>query len=367
MWKVSDLINVTKAQVLEVYDKNLQFDLVFDSRKKNTGSVFLALKGDQFDAHDFLPQAFTNGAIGFIIHQKLTKEVQDQISELSKQLNRPAPFYLQVQDTLRALHQLANFYRKSLKAKVLGVAGSNGKTTTKEFLATICQEAGKTHYSSGSFNNHWGVPFTILSCPEDADYLILEMGMNHSGELKQLTEIAQPNVSVLTMVGVEHIEHFGTLEKIAEAEEEIFKYSPTHSILVINKDNFFTNEMSARYQNKKFYFSDKEFTADVFFKKIDSSKFHLDFEATIQGQKEKFSLNLFGEHNLTNLMAAATTALAANVSYEKLSSGLKKCKGYWGRNQWIKSEKGFDILFDGYNSSPESLSALIENVKKIKN
>jgi UDP-N-acetylmuramoyl-tripeptide--D-alanyl-D-alanine ligase len=366
MWKISDLSKVTAGKVIGSFIQDGDYSLSFDSRSKVNGSIFLALKGDQFDAHNFLVQAYQNGAVGFIAHNDPSQDVQDQLKSLSAKLQKPEAFFIHVNDTLMALHQLANFYRKRLKAKVLAVAGSNGKTTTKEFLATICKEAGKTHFSQGSFNNHWGVPFTILSCPQDAQYLILEMGMNHAGELKQLTEIAQPDVSVLTMVGVEHIEHFGTLEKIAEAEEEIFKYASPQSFLVINKDNFYTSRMLAKFNNKSYTFSSVDKKSDVHFKSKDDHPGALSFEATISGHKKDMKLNLFGQHNLTNLMAAAAVAMAAQILPETIFYGLQKCKGYWGRNQWIMSEKGFDILFDGYNSSPESLAALVDNVKQLK-
>jgi UDP-N-acetylmuramoyl-tripeptide--D-alanyl-D-alanine ligase len=275
---------------------------------------------------------------------------------------------------LLALQDLANYLRNKSDALIVGIAGSNGKTTSKEFCAALLSAFRKVHYSKGSFNNHWGVPFTLLAQPEDAEVSVVEMGMNHEGELARLAEIAEPDIAVCTYVGVEHIEYFLTLEKIAAAEEEIYKYSPSNSTRIYNLDNEFTKKMYDKAStgmicSKFITFSEAANVGDIKVDvqmKIESSTMHsLTVAGQIRGVRGQATVSVFGRHNLTNLMTAAAVALAVGISPEEIWQALPRCKTNWGRNQLVATESGAEILFDGYNSNPDSMKALVENMSLI--
>ena len=227
-----------KACLLNTLVRSVQGDVVStvktsfssvgtDTRADLTDHIFFALVGDQFDAHDFLDQAVQKGAACLVVHRD------------TPVLTRLAPWVtiVKVKDTLKALQELANYCRLNSSATIVGITGSNGKTTSKEFTATLLSQYMKIHFSKGSFNNHWGVPLTLLSEPEDSEVTIVEMGMNHYGELTSLSRIEVPDIVVCTTVGRAHIEHFGSISNIAKAKEEIYFAAPHKAVRIYNLDN----------------------------------------------------------------------------------------------------------------------------------
>src|SRR3989344_4653814 len=180
-WHLNQIAEWTKAKKISEHHKEFS-EVGTDTRKDLSGQIFIALKGDAFDAHNYLDQAVQQGAKALIAH-----ELPERFSHLKEKVS-----ILKVQDTLKALQDFSHGYRKTLKTKIIGITGSNGKTTTKEFTAQILGQYKKTHYSQGSFNNHWGVPLTLLSIPQDADFAVVEMRMNHAGEITHLLKIADP-------------------------------------------------------------------------------------------------------------------------------------------------------------------------------
>ncbi|MEQ1664863.1 MAG: UDP-N-acetylmuramoyl-tripeptide--D-alanyl-D-alanine ligase, partial [Bdellovibrionales bacterium] len=262
-----------------------------------------------------------------------------------------------------------------LKAKVFAITGSNGKTSTKEFLATILAESFKVHYSKGSFNNHWGVPFSILAASKSDEVLILEMGMNHAGEISKLVEIAIPDVVLCTMVGRAHIGNFGGKQaEIAKAKEEIYLSSP-NAISIFNLDDAYTRKMFVHFKKRNMRSSKKILTfsksksqkiCDVQLHVSSASFKGLIIEGQIGKTKKKVLVPVIGEHNVVNLMAASAMALAAKMPVSKIWKGLSKCQSEWGRNQLVQLDGGTQILFDAYNANPDSMSAMIQNIKKIQ-
>lgn len=333
-----------------------------DTRVDLSGLLFVALKGEQYDAHQFLDAAVAKNAAALLVHEKPAN-----LAALQAKVT-----VVLVSDTLKALQQLANFERKKSKAIVVGITGSNGKTTSKEFTAALVATKKRVHYSKGSFNNHWGVPLTLLAEPELTEISIVEMGMNHAGELTELCQIAEPDVVVCSTVGQAHVEFFGSVEKIAEAKEEIYKASPASAIRIFNLDNPHTRKMyehSLKTQNSKrvITFSSLDHKADVNLKIDELSMSSLKISGTIAGEKGQTQVAVFGSQNLTNLMVAASIGLAVSMTAKEIWAGLSACKTNWGRNQLVHTRKGAEILFDGYNANPDSMRALLENVSMIKN
>ncbi len=328
-----------------------------DTRVDLQGKLFFALKGDKFDAHLFLKQAVDNGATGLVLQKDFSYPYE---------LKDKASIFL-VEDTLLAFQDLAREFRRALGFKVLGIAGSNGKTSTKEFVRALVQETFRTHAAKGSFNNHWGVPITLLGAHDDTQAVVVEMGMNHAGELALLTKIAEPDVAVVTYVGVEHIEHFGSLEKIAQAEEEIYSNSPERAALIFNMDNEHTSNMYFKYRKLRphaqiLQFSHRNKNVDVCLAANINDLFSIQVSGHIGGVVGNCKVSIFGLHNVDNLMAAATVALAAGMRPQEIWQALPNCQTIWGRNQVVNTAQGFVILFDGYNANPDSMGALLTNL-----
>ncbi len=355
-WNLKQIANWTEAEIVASHDFEFS-EIGTDSRKNLKGQIFIALKGEQFDAHEYLDKAVESGASALLVH-----ELPERFSYLTEQVS-----ILKVQNTLEALQSFAKSYRQTLKAKIIGITGSNGKTTTKEFTAQILSVYKKTHYSHGSFNNHWGVPMTLLSIPPDSDFAVVEMGMSHPGEIQKLVEIADPDIVVCTMVGSAHIEYFGTQKKIAEAKNEIYKFSRPDTIRIFNQDQELTFDMmypiAKQYpESRMLTFSEKNNEADVYFKIEELGRRGMKVTGLIATKADIVSVPLFGKQNLTNLMAASTIAYACGLTPDQIWKALPNCKTSWGRNQFIETKIGAEILFDGYNANPDSMKALLENI-----
>lgn len=367
--QLKDLVEGTQGKVVsQLYQSFLGIGT--DTRVDLKGKLFIALKGDNYDPHLFLNKALDAGATGVLIHTPLESIFGLSLDEVQKMKMR-ATFVL-VDDTLKAFQSLANYYRKKSNAIVVGITGSNGKTTTKEFCGAIIGAYKKIHIPKGSFNNHWGVPMTLLEEPEGTDVSIIEMGMNHSGEIQRLCEIAEPEHVVITMVGRAHIEHFGSIEKIAAAKEEIYKYAIPTATRIYNLDNHFTREMWTRSKNeypkarKIITFSEKDESADIFAKIVELTMSHIRLEGQIMGQAGQAVVPIFGRQNVTNVLAAAAMGIAVGLTPDQVWRGMVFCKTSWGRNQLVKLHNGAELLFDGYNANPDSMKALIENVPLLK-
>ncbi|HND85385.1 MAG TPA: UDP-N-acetylmuramoyl-tripeptide--D-alanyl-D-alanine ligase, partial [Pseudobdellovibrionaceae bacterium] len=320
-FELQEVLQATQGVVLQNSQSHFQ-SVQTDTRKNLAGALFIALKGDRFDAHDFIDQAVAAGAAGVVIHKDLGRLPES----LPKSLT-----VIKVDDTLKALQQLGQAARRRSRARFIGITGSNGKTSTKEFAAQIVGTKHRVHYSKGSFNNHWGVPMTLLDMPDDIDFAFIEMGMNHAGEITELIHIAEPDIVVCTMVGRAHIEFFGSQEKIAEAKKEIYQETTKTPIRIFNLDNEFTRKMLATYQNQGHVvtFSESDPNADVCLKIKTSKIDRMVIKGRIKNIESETEVNVFGLHNITNLMAAATIALACGMTPDEIWKGLPACRGAW--------------------------------------
>ncbi len=357
-----DIVNSTHGKVIT--QNQTEFAGVgTDSRQLLENTLFIALQGEAHDAHRFLDQAVEQGATALLIH-KWEPEYEHLKGRVTIVL---------VDDTLKALQSLSTFRRNQALAKVIALTGSNGKTTTKEFLAAILKPYFNVHYNQGSFNNHWGVPLTLLGIMPEHDLVICEMGMNHPNEISELVGIARPNVVGVTMVGRAHLEGLGSIEAVSLAKEEIYSsvINPQHA--VFNLDNPWTAKMLVPFKNKNpkskiITFS--EYNSDVPNENIDVqlsiksfSVSHISIEGTILSTFGSCELEIFGAHNITNLMAAVSFALSTGLTPDQIWRSLPNCKNTWGRNQILKTQIGATVVFDGYNANPDSQKALIENIK----
>ena len=318
--------------------------------------MFIPLKGDKYEGHDFIPQAVESGVRGVFIHQ--WRNIWDPLKERAS--------FIQVSNTLEALQEWAHFWRMNSKAQVIGLTGSNGKTTTKDFLRQILEQKAPTVASQGSFNNQWGVPLTLLKIKECTSYCVVEMGMNAPGELKTLSAMACPDVALVTNVGKAHLGHFPNVSGIAKAKEEIYQFAPPESKFVFNEDNPWTQKMWHKYKKQnpdvKTY-SLKNPKASVYLQvKTQHSKGY-GVQGHIGGVKGQARLSFWGLHNVENLAAALTLSLMSGLNPPDLWTLLESCQTQWGRSQWISTPGRGWVLFDAYNANPDSFEALLNGLK----
>ncbi len=351
---LQELATITQGKIISDPVKDFS-DWGTDTRKNLNNSLFIALGGPAYDAHNFISQAVKSGATGILVH-----EWRNEWNEFKNKVS-----FLQVADTLEALQKWANLYRKKNAPKVVGITGSNGKTSTREFIYQLLQSEFRVHNGESSLNNHWGVPFTLLKMPQDTQIALVEMGMNHAGEIKKLVEIAEPDLVLCTMVGSAHIENFGSQQGIADAKEEIYRFAGKNSQKIFNLDNEFTRKMFQKYPGANFTFSAEDAKALVHLKIISSGPEGLKIKGHLGKISGECLIPVWGEQNLTNIMAAACVALALNVPAEKIWQNFAKCRTIWGRNQIVHLKSGATALFDAYNSNPESMKALLKNTLKV--
>jgi len=267
-----------------------------DTRSIRAGDLFFALRGANFDAHDFLAQAFDKGALAAVVDKEVT-----------------APgLTLRVDDTLGALGTLAAAYRMTLGARVVGVLGSNGKTTTKEMIAHVLGRDRRLVKAQGSFNNNVGVPITIFQADERTESAVLEIGTNHPGEIAKLGEIARPDIAVLVSVGAEHLEGLGSLDGVADEETSIFEYLRSGGYAVVHDDPRILTRL--HLPPEKFVTFGLTRSADLHPTWIDGMRFGV--------RGVEFRLNLLGEWNIQNALAATAVALLHGVPLDEIAARL---------------------------------------------
>jgi len=317
-----------------------------DTRKIKNKDLFVALKGPNFDGHDYLVQAKDKGAVAAVVEHKVDCDIPQ----------------IKVADTLAGLGQMAKARRLSFPGKVIGLTGSNGKTTVKELIANILAESGKVLSTKGNFNNDIGLPLTLLELENTEKFAVIEMGANHSKEILYLSNITQPDVALITNAGSAHLEGFGSLQGVAKAKGEIFSGLTENGTAIINLDDNFSGywlSLTNQYMQKTFsLFDDK---ADVFASRIKSVASGNEFVLHIAEKDEVLvNLPLSGQHNVANALAAATVASVCNLSVEQIKSGLESIHVVNGRLTLLIGLQGARVIDDTYNANLDSCKAAID-------
>ncbi len=319
-----------------------------DSRRAQPGQLFVALSGEKFDGHDFLSQVAAQGAVAALV---------------SRPLDSPLPTVL-VKDTRLALGQLASWWRQQWALPLIAVTGSNGKTTTKEMIAAILQvhsgRADAVLATAGNFNNDIGMPLTLLRLRPTHRHAVIEMGMNHLGEIDYLTRLACPDVAVINNAGTAHIGELGSRENIAKAKGEIFAGLRSDGIAVINADSAFADYWRGLNAARRVVTFGLDANADVRGVMLDAAS---SFTLHYQHQAVQVTLAVPGVHNVMNALAAAATSLAAGVPLADVGLGLQQFAGVNGRLQQKTAANGAVVIDDTYNANPDSMRAALEVLK----
>ena len=350
-WNVDELVRVVQAQVIS--KKECGFNQVsIDTRDKNSlvQGAFFALKGDR-DGHDYLEKAVPSANV-------LVVESLEGLEKFKGKVT-----LLQVIDTVQALQDWAVYWRNKLKLKIAVVTGSNGKTSTKHFCKILFQDNPSVLVSPKSYNNYLGVPLSVLQADSTTRILIQEVGTSQKGEIQKLCHILRPDVAVCTMVGFSHIQDLETLEEVSKEKEQV--YIQNSGTAIFNLDNSWTAAMKKRYQRSFLTFSAQDRSADIFLQVHEVGEDYLVVKGCIRGEKGVCRISLSGSHHLTNIMSAVGLALALGQKPEDIWGKLSFLTSPEGRFQWMKAGQT-KILFDAYNSNPQSMSAFLDYLSSCK-
>jgi UDP-N-acetylmuramoyl-tripeptide--D-alanyl-D-alanine ligase len=340
------MITLTMAELAEVLDGRLVGDGAVrfhgvnrDSRTPAPETLFVALRGDRFDGHDFIGPGLA--AAGLLV---------------TREMNDPRPQVV-VRDTTTALADLGLFWRGRTSARVVALTGSNGKTTTKEMLRSILAGVGSVHATRGNLNNHIGVPLTLLAMPESLDYAVIEMGANHAGEIAYLTRYTQPDVALITNAGRAHLDGFGSVEGVSRAKGEIYSGLPDSAgIAIINLDDVFADYWLALNAARRCIGFSLQGLGEV------RGAWHAPDRLTlsIAGDVRELRLGAPGRHTAQNALAAAAAAHALDCSIAAIARGLESWRPVAGRMNAYVHPSGARIWDDTYNANPDSLAAALE-------
>jgi UDP-N-acetylmuramoyl-tripeptide--D-alanyl-D-alanine ligase len=318
-----------------------------DTRTLKSGELFVALRGPRFNANDFVAAAASAGAAGAVVDTPVASPLAQII----------------VADTQTALSRSAAAWRARFSMPIVGVAGSNGKTTVKEMTAAILERAGPTLATRGNFNNHIGVPLTLHRLDATQRFAVVEIGANRAGEVADLVKLARPDVGLITNAGAEHLEGFGSLEGVARAEGEMVAELAPSATAVINADDEFAGLWRDMARGKVSTFgvtNAADFSAANLQTTIDAAGFVTRFELRAPAGVAAIELHLAGGHNVLNALCAAAAATAAGASLEDVRSGLATMRPVPGRLQFKTAPSGAWIVDDSYNANPSSMKAGIE-------
>ena len=330
--------------------------IVIDSRKVSNGNIFIGLVGSRFDGGVFAKKALENGAAVCIVNKSLG-------------INHPK--IIAVEDTEQALFVMASFRRVnfSKNTKIIGVTGSAGKTSTKESVKLVLQGFGNVYATTGNLNNHLGLPLTIANAPHDIDYCVLEMGMNHSGEIAYLSKIAKPDVAIITTVAPAHLEFFDSVENIAKAKAEIYQGMETGGWVIINEDSVYKNillEEAKKYQLNILTFGENQH-ADI--RLVEYKIVHN--KTMIKAQYADEQINYFfpviaGKHFALNSLAVIATSIVLGCDINKVLNMLALFKPIYGRGAAQLLKNNIILIDDAYNANPASVMSVLESVINYK-
>lgn len=318
-----------------------------DTRSINKGDLFVAIAGENFDGNDYVDTAKQNGAVAAIV---------------SKEPDVALP-HLIVNDTRIALGELACAHRLNFRKPLIGLTGSNGKTTVKELLSAILKRCGVVLATKGNFNNDIGLPLTLLSLNLKEDFAVIEMGANHPGEIAYLSKIARPDIAILNNAGAAHLEGFGSLEGVARAKGEIFENLDQSGIAIINRDDAFSDYwLGITTHCKRIGFGIDCEDAEVRASKLESGESGIAFKLSCGGKDVCISLPLYGEHNVSNALAASAAAIALQVPLQTIKEAFEAFEPVGGRLKSMRALHNCLVFDDTYNANPSSMKAGIDVV-----
>ena len=331
---------MTISELYELYLHNPK--VTTDSRNCPFGSIFFALKGENFDGNQYASKALDSGCAYAVIDNP------DYIT---------GDRTILVDNVLKTLQQLAHRHRKALGTPVIGITGSNGKTTTKELLAAVLSTKYNLLYTEGNLNNHIGVPLTLLRLNHQHEMAIIEMGASHPGDIKELAEIAAPNYGIITNVGQAHLEGFGSFEGVIKTKGELYDYiRQTKGKIFIKKENEYLQPIAKGIEQISYGTDESSFASG----KVASCSPFLIFDWKQQGKIHTVETHLIGSYNLDNVLVAVAIGRYFKIPAERISRAIASYEPNNNRSQFKETERN-KLIIDAYNANPSSMKAAIDN------
>lgn len=339
----------SSTRFFEQYNEVLISGVTIDSRKIEAGQLFIPFKGERTDGHEYVADAIKQGAAAAFWQKDVPNPPE----------NLPLIF---VDDSLTAIQTLAKSYLQQLKVKIVGITGSNGKTSTKDMTTSLLSLKYKVQKTEGNYNNHLGLPLTVLGLEEDTDIAVLEMGMSSRGEIDFLSRLAEPDIAVITNIGESHMQDLGSREGIAEAKLEILNGLKEKGRFVYFGDEpLLSTRVKDRNLDMKTFGMDP--ANDLYPYKIKALENGSVFQ--INKAAEPFELPVLGNHNILNALAAMLVAEYFEIPYEEMNKGLQSLKLTNMRMELVEGQLGVKVINDAYNASPTSMLAAIDVLKKL--
>ena len=355
--KAKDCLYAVNGKLLQGSETVIFRGVSINSRTVKEGELFVCIKGENFDGHDFFGDAFRKGAAGIILSD--TKNLSTGMLGKGE-----SPFVIQSENTLRALQDLASYQRSLFPFRVIAVTGTNGKSTTKEMIASIIETKYKTLKTQGNLNNHIGLPLTLLKREPEHEVGVLEMGMSAAGEIKRLAEIAKPDIGVITNISAGHLGQLKTIKEVQTAKGELFDSLHKEGTAIVNADDPLVLELAKSLRIKKITYGIKE-PADIQASDIRNKGNHgFTFTAKIFAQAIPVKLPQIGYCNIYNALAALATGHSLGITGKEMNLGLKNYQQIPQRNEQIHYE-GMTLINDTYNANPQSMREALKTLKEI--
>lgn len=339
------------------YEKSIEIKGVsIDSRSIRVGELFLAIRGDRFDGHDFVLDAFKRGAWGAVVERSVLEQRYSSLGNLKN--------IFPVEDTLHALQEMSFMHRRKFTLPIVGITGSNGKTTTKEMLASILMQRGPVLKNEGNLNNHIGVPLTLLKLDANHKTAAIEMGMSGLGEIDLLARLVGPDAGVITNIGPAHLEFLGSMDRIAQAKGELLMNLRSDGTAVLNADDAYFKKLKSCFSGRIRTFGIVSET-DVRASDIRQGADYTDFTISADNARVDIRLYSVGRHNIYNALAAATAGLAVGMSLDDIRRGLDAFRPVAMRSE-LRQLHGRTVLADCYNANPGSMDAALTTLISLK-
>ncbi|KAF0158733.1 MAG: murEF [Syntrophaceae bacterium] len=358
VFSLADVLTATGGSLIAGKKETNIYGVSTDSRKIYEDNLFIALQGENFDGHTFVQKVADDGAACVIV---------SDVRKIDPEKIKPCVGIIEVKDTLRAMGDLAHAHRQRFSIPVIGLTGSSGKTTTKEMLSCILEQERKVLKTQENFNNLIGLPQTIFRMTDQHEIVVLEMGTNARGEIKRLTQIAAPDIGLITNVGPAHLAGLGSVDIVREEKGDLFFNMIPSGIAVVNLDDEAVCKVSERWFGRRVTFS-MSAAADVGVNDIRKNGARgTSFNLLIGGRAHKVDMKVAGIHNIYNAIAAAATAVACGISFESIRRGLTLFHAVGGRMEIIKLQNGAYLINDAYNANPASVREALLTLKDLKN
>lgn len=355
---VNEVLRATGGTLASGRRTTLFRGVTTDSRKVMQGSLFIPLVGEKFDGHDFIAYAVRDGVSGFLVQKGSKNKIRENFADAT---------IIRVDDTLKALGDIAHFWRKKFRATVVAITGSSGKTTTKEMLAGIAGLTKTIIKARGNYNNLIGLPLTVLQINAQHELAILEMGTNTRGEIGRLTEIAEPDIGLITNIGPAHLEGFKSVETVREEKLDLFRNMPDAGVAVLNLDDERLLVTDKDWGGRRITFGFRR-DADVSAEDIEPMGMNgVGFTIRIGSFRQGITMSTAGNHNIYNALAAAASSWALGIDdFPLICQGLTSFQPISGRMKIHGLKNGAFIIDDTYNANPASFEEALKTLRDLK-